>query len=185
MVYSGQKELKTAVSLLEKGEVIAYPTEAVFGLGCDPFNEQAMQKLLHVKQRPLEKGVILIASNLQQITGLVELTDQAWQSKVEASWPGPVTWVLPVKETLPHWITGGRDTVAVRVSSHPTVCKLCDEFGGAIVSTSANLTGEEPAKSCQQIQQIFQNQVYCLNGKLGQLSKPTQIWDAVSQIQLR
>lgn len=180
-----KEQITKAVQLLQNGEVVAYPTEAVFGLGCDPFNEQAMQKLLHVKQRPLEKGVILIASKIEQIMDLVELENQPWQQQVEDSWPGPVTWVLPVKKALPNWITGGRESLAVRVSSHPTVCTLCDVFAGAVVSTSANLSGQEPAKSCQQIQQIFQDQVYCLDGSLGQLSQPTQIWDAVSLKQIR
>lgn len=177
--------LKQAISLLHKGEVIAYPTEAVFGLGCDPFNETAMHKLFHVKQRPLEKGVILIASGIEQIIDLVEIENQAWQNQVEESWPGPITWVLPVKKALPNWITGGRDSVAVRVSSHPTVRELCNAFGGAIVSTSANLTGEDPAKSCCEIKQVFEQKIFCLEGSLGNLAKPTEIWDAVSQKQLR
>lgn len=177
--------LQQAVNYLQKGEIVAYPTEAVFGLGCDPFNEKAMQKLLHVKQRPVEKGVILIAASLAQISDLVEIENQPWQTQIEASWPGPITWVLPVKKALPNWITGGRDTVAVRVSNHPTVSALCQAFGGAIVSTSANLTGAEPAKSCHEIEQVFKEKVFCLQGALGNLAKPTEIWDAVSLKQLR
>lgn len=177
--------LEQAVCKLKAGEVIAYPTEAVFGLGCDPFNRQAVEKLLHVKQRPLEKGVILIASKIEQILPLVKLQNEPWQARVEASWPGPVTWVLPVKNELPEWITGGRDSVAVRVSSHPLVRALCNEFGAPLISTSANLSGGEPARSCQEVEQIFSGYVDCLDGALGELSQPTQIFEAVSGRRLR
>lgn len=180
-----EKQITHAVHLLNKGEVIAYPTEAVYGLGCDPFNQQAVEQLFHVKQRPVEKGVILIAESVEQIQDWVELKDCPWEPKVLETWPGPVTWVLPTKEKLPDWITGGRDSVAIRVTAHPVVHQLCKEFGGPIVSTSANLTGEAPAKSCQQIKQYFDNKVYCLDAALGELSQPTQIWDAKSNQQLR
>lgn len=179
------EDIKKAVQLLNQGKVIAYPTEAVFGLGCDPFNEQAMNELLKLKQRPIEKGVILIAADIKQVQGLVEIEGQPWQSKVQAGWPGPMTWVLPVKDAMPGWITGGRETLAVRVSSHPTVKALCEAYGGPIVSTSANLTGEEPAKSCQQIKAYFADQIFCLNADLGELAQPTQIWDARSKTRLR
>jgi L-threonylcarbamoyladenylate synthase len=180
-----QIPLEQAVQQLKAGQVVAYPTEAVYGLGCDPFNQSAMQTLLHVKQRPLEKGVILIAANIEQIVPLVKLQGETWQAAVEETWPGPVTWVLPVKENLPDWITGGRDTVAVRVTAHQGVQELCIAFGGPLISTSANLTGSEPARSCQEIQQIFAEQVDCMQGELGQLSQPTRIFDAQSGKQLR
>lgn len=174
-----------AVEQLKAGKVVAYPTEAVYGLGCDPFSQQAMQTLLHVKQRPLEKGVILIAANIEQILPLVKLQGETWQTAVEKTWPGPVTWVLPVKDSLPDWITGGRDTVAVRVTAHYGVQQLCKAFGGPLISTSANLTGCEPARSCEEIQQTFAEEVDCLQGELGQLSQPTRIFDAQSGNQLR
>ncbi|MBN2646833.1 MAG: threonylcarbamoyl-AMP synthase [Thiotrichales bacterium] len=180
-----QISLSEAVAQLQAGKVIAYPTESVFGLGCDPFNPQAMQTLLHVKQRPLEKGVILIAAEIEQILPLVRLQGEAWQLQVEATWPGPVTWVLPVQNRIPDWITGGRATVAVRVSAHPLVQQLCRAFAGPLVSTSANLTGAEPARSCREIEQIFLGQLDCLAGDLGQLSQPTQIFDAQSGHRLR
>ncbi|BBP44672.1 threonylcarbamoyl-AMP synthase [Thiosulfatimonas sediminis] len=180
-----QITLVQAVQQLQAGQVIAYPTEAVYGLGCDPFNQTAMQTLLHVKQRPLEKGVILIAASIEQILPLVKLQGEPWQAAVERTWPGPVTWVLPVQKILPIWITGGRDTVAVRVTAHQDVQQLCSAFGGPLISTSANLTGSEPARSCQEVAAIFAEQLDCLQGELGQLSQPTQIFDASSGRQLR
>ncbi len=177
-----ETNITQAVKILQAGGVIAYPTEAVYGLGCDPFNLQAVEKLFHVKQRPVEKGLILVAASVEQISCYVELEDAPWEAEVLASWPGPVTWVLPVKATanLPDWITGGRKTVAIRVSDHPTVQALCIAFGKPIVSTSANLTNQTPASSCAEIKQIFQDSVWCLEGELGDLSQPTQIKDALS-----
>lgn len=177
--------LQQAVELLQAGEVIAYPTEAVYGLGCDPFNETAVYKVFHVKQRPLEKGVILVAATVEQIESYVQLKGTPWEEKVLNTWPGPYTWVLPLKHAMPEWITGGRDTVAIRVSAHPTVQALCRAYGGPIVSTSANRSGQPPAKSCAEIQKVFADKVFCVDGELGQLDKPTQIWDAVSERQLR
>lgn len=179
--------LANAVGKLQAGDVIAYPTEAVYGLGCDPFNLLAVEKLFHVKQRSVEKGVILIAASVEQVSAYVELQGCAWETEVLASWPGPVTWVLPVKQSanLPEWITGGRNSVAIRVSAHPVVQALCHAFGQAIVSTSANLTAQQPARNCTEVKQFFQDSVYCLEGDLGALSQPTQIRDAVTGLVLR
>lgn len=171
-------QIKQAVQYLHEGKTIAYPTEAVYGLGCNPFDEKAVANLFHVKQRPIEKGVILVAGSVEQIMDWVSLYDTPWQESVLDSWPGPVTWVLPLKKSMPDWITGGRDTVAIRVSSHPIIQELCNQFGGPIVSTSANLTNQPPAKSCEQINQIFKNTVWCISAELGNLKHPTQIKDA-------
>lgn len=177
--------LPAAVALLHAGEVVAYPTEAVYGLGCDPFNEAAVQTLFHVKQRPVEKGVILVAASIEQVAPYVQLLGMPWEQNVLATWPGPVTWVLPLKQPLPDWITGGRDTVAIRVSAHPLVQALCEAFGQPIVSTSANLSTRPPAKSCDEVKRVFADAVFCLEGELGQLDQPTQIWDAQSGARLR
>lgn len=182
-----QQSLLQAVEILNNGGVIAYPTEAVYGLGCDPFNLQAVEKLFHVKQRPIEKGLILVAASVEQVSSYVELKERPWEAEVLASWPGPVTWVLPVKATanLPDWITGGRKTVAIRVSAHPCIQALCSAFGQPIVSTSANLTNQKPAMSCTEIKRVFQDSVWCLEGELGNLAQPTQIIDALSGQVLR
>jgi len=177
--------IEHSVTLIKQGEVIAYPTEAVFGLGCDPFNEAAVQKLFHVKQRPFEKGVILIAASQDQIQDLVKLENEAWQERVQATWPGPFTWVLPVNKALPDWITGGRDTVAVRVSDHPIVQALCLAFGGPIVSTSANISGQPPARSCAEVDEQFKQAVFCIPASVGTLAEPSQIWRATDNKRLR
>jgi len=185
LTHEQSANISLAVTALKAGEVVAYPTEAVYGLGCDPFNQQALEKLFHVKQRPIEKGVILVAASVEQVLPYVELMDTDWQQSVLDSWPGPVTWVLPLKKALPDWITGGRNTVAIRVSDHPIVHALCSAFDSPIVSSSANLSGHTPAKSCAEITKVFGDSLLCVEGALGNLDKPTQIRDAVSGLVLR
>jgi len=180
-----QQQVNQAVLYLRRGKMIAYPTEAVYGLGCDPFNEKAVANLFHVKQRPMEKGVILVAANIAQIQDWVELIGTDWEQKVLSTWPGPVTWILPLKKPMPDWITGGRDTVAIRVSDHSLVQQLCLAFEGPIVSTSANLCNHPPAMSCQEVFTEFSGKVFCIDGSLGKLKEPTQIRDAATNRVLR
>lgn len=179
--------IKAAAKLITEGGVLAYPTEAVYGLGCDPLNEDAFQQLLRLKQRPLEKGVILIASSIAQIEPFVTLHNQAWTEKVLASWQvlnQPVTWVLPATDNVPEWITGGRNTVAVRVTQHPDVMALCNQLNFPIVSTSANLSGEDPVTTMEACCKAFPA-LAIMQGNLMGISAPSQIWDAQTQKRLR
>lgn len=130
-----------AVTALRKGGVIAYPTEGVWGLGCDPRDEAAVMRLLSLKQRDVDKGLILIASDEAQLAEFIDVTALAVERLIEvrASWPGPNTWILPASASAPRWITGRHDGIAVRVTAHPHVIALCNGFGGALVSTSANI----------------------------------------------
>ncbi len=133
-----------ALVSLRKGGVIAYPTEGVWGLGCNPRNEAAVMRLLALKQRDVEKGLILIASNEAQLAEFIDvstLAEERW-AEVRGSWPGPNTWIVPASSTAPRWITGSHDGIAVRVTAHPQVVALCEGFGGALVSTSANIASE-------------------------------------------
>ncbi len=181
-----QIELTQGVKALKAGEVIAYPTEGIYGLGCDPYNQQAVLNLLALKQRPVEKGVILVAARFEQVQDLIawEAIPQAQQQCIQQSWPGAVTWVVPATEKVPSWISGGRPTVAIRVSKHPLVQQLSRGFGGAIVSTSANRSGQAPALNCQQVQHSFP-EVPCLNGALLTPNQPSTIKDALSGQKIR
>lgn len=133
--------LADAIAALHKGGVIAYPTEGVWGLGCDPRDEAATLRLLALKQREVGKGLILIAADEAQLSPFVamHLLAPAQREAVRASWPGPNTWIVPASAHAPAWITGDHDGIAVRVSMHPVVVALCEGFGGALVSTSANI----------------------------------------------
>lgn len=175
-------QIRRAVDYIEQGGVVAYPTEAVWGLGCDPYSEAAVSRLLALKKRPVEKGLILVASRVEQVEHLlINLTDGQRQV-VTASWPGPNTWLIPDTENLvPAWIKGEHRSVAVRVSDHPLVCALCDRFGRLLVSTSANPAGREPALTKTQVSTYFGLGLdFILAGTLGGRSAPSVIRDAVS-----
>lgn len=181
-------DLDTTVHALRDGGVVAYPTEAVWGLGCDPSNDSAVQRLLHIKQRPVEKGLILIAGALTQLDGLIDwpALPEVRRDAVRASWPGPVTWVVPATARVPRMITGNHDNVAVRVSANPHVVALCEAFGGALVSTSANLAGQPAATTRDDLDPALLARVDAvLNGEVGGRSTPSTIRDARTGATLR
>ena len=140
---------------LRQGGVIAYPTEAVWGLGCDPFNEQAVERLLAIKNRPVAKGVILISGRVSDFSPWLEALEDEVRERILASWPGPNTWLVPDPCDLPRWIKGDHAKVALRCSAHPTVAALCRHFGGPIISTSANPAARPPARSAAQVRRYF------------------------------
>ncbi len=142
-------DIAPALAALRSDGVIAYPTEGVWGLGCDPRNEAAVLRLLALKQRDVGKGLILIAANAAQLATFIDTAGLAEErlAEVRASWPGPNTWILPASAAAPRWITGDHDGIAVRVTAHPQVIALCDGFGGALVSTSANVASDPSPRS--------------------------------------
>ncbi|BBU98151.1 L-threonylcarbamoyladenylate synthase type 1 TsaC [Providencia hangzhouensis] len=172
--------IESIISSLQHEEVIAYPTEAVFGLGCDPDSETAVYKLLELKQRPWEKGLILIADSYEQLKDYIDdeqLTEEQKQAMF-ATWPGPVTWVIPAKVTTPKWLTGRFDTIAVRVTDHELVKKLCRHYGKPLVSTSANLSGLEPCRTTEDVIAQFNGSIPVLDGMVGGRQNPSEIRDA-------
>ena len=172
-------------SVLENGGIIAYPTEAVMGLGCDPWNEAAVAKVLRLKRRPAAKGLILVASSPEQLSAVVDFSRVDRQEEITATWPGPVTWLIPARPETPRWLTGQHETLAVRVSAHPLVRRLCAEVG-LLVSTSANLSGCRPALTQRRARACFGQAVdYYVPGNVGQDSRPSQIRDALSDLLVR
>ncbi len=165
------------------GGVIAYPTEAVYGLGCDPDNDEAIQKLLAVKQRPWQKGLILVASDFKQLLAYVD-DSQLTAEQLEfafSKWPGPFTFVMPIKSHVSRFLCGEFDSIAVRVSAHAGVRAMCEALGKPLVSTSANLAGEDPALSGEQILKDFDAKIDALVlGPLGEQRQPSTIIDARS-----
>lgn len=171
--------IRQSVRAIHQGGVIAYPTEAVWGLGCDPYNAEAVHHLLAIKRRPMHKGLVLVAGNIAQVEGLLaELSDEE-REIVTADWPGPYTWILPdPKGLIPQWIKGKHSAVAVRVSAHSGVKSLTETYGSFIVSTSANPSEYRPARDIMRVRTYFGNELACiLPGALGTLAQPTQIRD--------
>lgn len=178
--------VRAAVRALAEGGVIACPTEAVWGLSCDPDNPQAVARLLYLKQRPVEKGLILVAADMAQLAPLLEGLTDGQRSKLALSWPGPSTWLVPHHDRVPPWIHGGHEKVAVRVSAHKGMVALCRAWGGALVSTSANPAGSRPARAQFQIQRYFREQLDAvLPGALGGADRPTVIRDLLTDQVLR
>ncbi|WP_345789728.1 L-threonylcarbamoyladenylate synthase [Vibrio eleionomae] len=182
------KNVEQAVQALTAGEVLAYPTEGVFGVGCDPDNISAVEKLLALKKRPVEKGLILIAATYQQLIPYIkeeQLTAEQL-ARVKESWPGHVTWIMPASERVSHWVSGQFDTIAVRVTDHPLVKELCLAYGKPITSTSANLSGQPPCMTTEEVEQQLGDQlVAILAGETGGKLKPSEIRDAKTLTILR
>jgi L-threonylcarbamoyladenylate synthase len=163
---------------LETSGVIVYPTETVWGLGCDPFDEAAVNRILDIKRRDAHKGLILVGANIQQFEFLLNDIEPDKRAELESRWPGPFTYLVPHKEMILPLVYGRFDTVAIRVSSHPMVQQLCEQFGGPIVSTSANYSGQPTVRNAVQARLLFGSQVdFILPGPVGLANGPSKIVD--------
>ena len=172
--------LRELRSHLHGGGVIAYPTESCYGLGCDPRNRKAVQRLLRIKGRPQTKGLILIGATFNQLHPYVlPLGTEQW-SRVAPTWPGPVTWLLPARERTPRWLRGAHSTLAVRVTAHPLARRLCCALGMALVSTSANRAGLKPMRSYRACRRAFSDGVLVVPGRIGARKRPSTIRDLIS-----
>ena len=175
-----------AAQCLRDGGIIAYPTEAVYGLGCDPGNETAVRHLLVLKDRPIEAGLILIADTFEHIQPFIQTVSNEKKERAMAAWPGPVTWLFPKRDDVPGWLAGEHETIALRISAHPVCRALCAAFNGAIVSTSANPGRAEPARSVAQLERYFGSTLGgIVEGQLGGGVRPSEIRDLASGQVLR
>jgi len=178
--------IRRAAAVVAGGGVIAYPTEAVWGLGCDPFNPMAVERILALKRRPMSKGLILVAADVEQLDWLLEGLTSAQLARLKLSWPGPVSWLIPHRGILPEWVTGGNDTVAVRVSAHPVVEALCRAAGMPLVSTSANISGAQAPRELFQVHRYFGDAVdFYVPGRVGSASRASMIRDLVTDAVIR
>jgi L-threonylcarbamoyladenylate synthase len=160
---------------LRAAGIVAHATEGVWGLACDPDSRAAIGRLLHLKARAVDKGLIVIGASPTDFRDELWQLSQARRAQVCESWPGPVTWVLP-SDRFAGWVTGGRDQVAVRVPGHPQARALCHAFGGPLVSTSANLAGRTPARSVLHARRSLRGGVdYFLPGEVLAPSGPSEI----------
>lgn len=173
---------------LQSNGVVAYPTEAIFGLGCNPLSHQAVQRILKIKGRPQHKGLILIADKFSRLSRFVAPLSKAQMAKMQATWGNqnkPHTWLVPASKRCPKWITGKHKTIAIRVTSHPVTAQLCKNAGMALVSTSANKAGAKPAKTFKQCQQLLGQQARVLPGHTAGAKQTSTIQDLISGKVLR
>ncbi len=168
-----------AARIISDGGVIAYPTEAVWGLGCDPWNQVAVERILTIKRRPVDKGLILVAADENQIAPLLDSLNSEQRQLLRDRWPGPVTFLIPDPlGWTPEWIRGQHSSVAVRVSAHPLVHALCEQWGKPLVSTSANRAGQEALRVQDEVAVLLGDEVDMLvSGATGASLSPSTICD--------
>ena len=165
--------------LLADGKIIAYPTESVYGLGCDPFNQLAVKKIIALKQRPSSKGFIILIADWSQLTPLIGDVPEHRLDAVRATWPGPVTWIFPPAKIIPDWLSGQHNSIAIRMSAHPVARELCAM--GPIISTSANISGDAPAIDVAEVCAQFPYGVDGLvAGELGGNNQLSAIYDVLN-----
>lgn len=173
-------------AILRDGGVVAYPTEAVWGLGCDPFNKNAVERILALKSRPVEKGLILIAGAAQQLEPWREILEYPIFSRLIEITDRPTSWVVPDTLITPDWVRGQHPGVAIRLSQHTPVQTLCGAYNGVLVSTSANPAGQEPARSKEHVMDYFGDQLDAIyDASLGQAEQPSQVLDLLTGKQFR
>ena len=160
---------------LRRGGLIAYPTESCYGLGCDPGNRTAVQRLLKLKQRPQHKGLILIAESYRQVARYLQPLTPPQQQQLHEAGAQAITYLMPARHSTPRWLRGAHDTLAVRLTAHPSAMRLCRSIDSALVSTSANRSGQRPAKTYAQCQRLFGRKVWVLPGRVGKRKKPSTI----------
>ncbi len=176
---------QNAIDYLNEGKIIGYPTEGVYGLGCDPWNESSISRINKIKKRETGKVFLLVASNIKQLIKLIDINNI--DSRVIRSWPGHTTWLIPAKRGVPKWLVDKKSgLIAIRVSEHPTIVKLCNEFGKPIISTSANLSGNYEIMNQSDFEETFSDVVdYFVEGNLGNSGKPSIIINMITGEKLR
>jgi len=162
-------------AFLKRGGVIAYPTESCYGLGCDPANRRAVQRILKLKRRPQHKGLILIASSYQQLARYILPLTGAEQQKLRDDGAQAITYLMPSRPSCPRWLRGKHDTLAVRMTAHPFAQNLCRSARSALVSTSANRSGLRPARTYAECQRMFGKAAWVLRGRVGKRKRPSTI----------
>jgi len=178
--------LRRAATAIKNGGVVAYPTEAVYGLGCHPLDEAAVVRLLQLKQRDPGKGLILISDSLKHLEAYLQPLSQSEREKITKTRKKPTTWIVPAKDWVPSWLTGHHASLAVRITDHPIASQLCKLVGMPIVSTSANLSAHRPAKTAIQVRLQFDGQLDgIISGKIDTSASPSEIRDLKTDTILR
>lgn len=183
MTSSPFTDIATAADAMREGGVVAYPTEGVYGLGCDPRNQAAFEHLFALKQRPPTQGVLLIGADFGQIEPWIDLdvVPADVLAMIHATWPGPHTWIFPRAANVPPWVAGDHAGIALRVTAHAPAAELCRAFGGAVVSTSANPHGQPSAMDAATVAGYFPEGLAAIvDAPLGGLDRPTSIRDALT-----
>ncbi len=173
--------IQQAIEVLKGGGIVAYPAEACFGLGCLINNQAGIKRIRMLKDRPAEQGLIVVADQIERVQNLLDWTalSKDTRKQIQSSWPGATTWLIPALKTCPSSLTGQHDTLALRIPAFKPITTLCAGVQSALVSTSANLTGELPLKSGAEVQAVFDHQIdYVLDLPIQGIPNPSKIIDA-------
>ena len=177
-------EISEFIESVKKGAIFAYPTEAVFGLGCDINNKYAIQKILNIKKRDISKGLIVISDNLEKVRNLID--DNYFKIFVEEnSTSTPTTWLCPASNLVLPEITGDSKKIAIRITKHDISKAICKLLDMPIISTSANIAGEKPVTKQDGLKSFFDDIDYTVDGEVGNNKKPSRIIDLISKEVIR
>ena len=175
------EQIQTAARIINRGGVVAYPTESCFGLGCDPRNTNAIKRLLKLKKRPSDKGLILISDCFERLARFIEPLPADRRELMHKSWPGPVTWVCPAKAGTSRLLTGKSESLGIRVTAHPIAASLCRAAGMALVSTSANVATRPSIKHAKGVSRTLADMLdFVVEGSIGREQNPSRIIDVFS-----
>lgn len=177
-------QIQQATKIILDGGIISYPTESVFGLGCDPLNEKAVHRILKLKNRSINKGLIIVAGDLNQLAPYIEIS--AKEEKKILNEKLATTWLVNKSSLTPNWVSGEHKKVAIRVSKHPLIINLCQIINQPLISTSANPSGSAPATTSQQSNHYFSKNVdLYIDDQSKQTGQPTQIKDITTDTVIR
>lgn len=172
------KGIQKAVNILEEGGVIAYPTETVYGLGCDPWNKEAVNRIRFLKGRDGNKPMILLIPDIQNAGMLSMPIPEKTRALINTFWPGPLTLVMQASTRAPESILNQDRKIAVRISSDPVCGQLMKKYNHPLVSTSANSSGEYPARSVAEVENYFNDKLDAiLDGGTRHISEPSTVVD--------
>jgi len=183
---SAPEEYEDISDAIVKGKIIAYPTESVFGIGCDPENEQSINKIIEIKNRGKQKGLIIIADEVKKLSKFIHkdyLDLFIKKSDIESK---PTTWIVPSSKHVLNLVKGEDSSVALRITQHPIASRICKYSNKAIISTSANISSKTPAKNSNEILMQFGEEIdIIVDGRVGDSIKPTQIVDLITNKVIR
>ncbi|MCY4050423.1 MAG: Sua5/YciO/YrdC/YwlC family protein [Gammaproteobacteria bacterium] len=172
--------------IIRGGGVIAYPTEGCYGLGCNPMDIDAVKRILSIKRRDYRKGLILISDHVKRLEYYFRCFPEVTKNEILTSWPGPVTWLLPARKNVPKIIRGEHQSIALRVSDHPSVRMLCQQSNMAIVSTSANRSSQQPHRLQKTVLNEFKDDIDgVVEGRIGQRRTPSIIRNGLDGSMIR
>ena len=168
--------------VFKKGGIIAYPTETFYGLGADPFNEDALERLFELKGRPRGKPILVVIREVSELTLLAADIPDVATSLIKRYWPGPLTLVFRAKEGLSELLTGGTGKIGVRLSSSPVTQRLVEILRSPLTSTSANPSGMSPARDYKEVLEYFGDAVdVVIKAERLSTGKPSTVVDVTAE----